>query len=563
MRDLQASLLQHDLALLRVIGENWGLDLTGLSPRLAAERLAETILEADLPAEIADLTADEQAVIQTLLASNGKILVDPFTRQFGPIRPFGPGRLARERPWANPKSPAEAIWYRGLLFRAFEQTDLGSQELIYLPREVRNALPQPPLPRTTRPELVPAEGKITHHPANNLVNDCCTLLAFIRSYPVPAHPHPLIPEKSLLPYLCYKDHARLGMIWALALDAGMLHLDDNLVQAHSDRAREWLQASYPEQAALLAQTWLTGRRWNDLWQVPALRPETTGWQNDPLPPRQLILNILSDLSPKTWWLLESLPAGVKATNPDFQRTAGDYDSWYIRAAETGEYLLGYQHWDQVEGALLRFLVTGPLAWLGLVELGENAKGAIVAFRPTPVGRTFLEVKSFPYPAGPAMARIRVYADATIVVPAAVSRMTRFQIARLTEWEPQKTRETTYRYRLTPHSLERAKQSGITLSRTLAFLASKSGHPLPESVKKAVESWGQRGTEVRLREIKVLQVRDQTILDQLRAAPAVRPMLGETIGPLAIEVRTADWPRLVSAIAELGLLSSVQAPDPDE
>ena len=26
--------------------------------------------------------------------------------------------------------------------------------------------------------------------------------------------------------------------------------------------------------------------------------------------------------------------------------------------------MGYQHWDQVEGALLRFLVSGPLYWLG-------------------------------------------------------------------------------------------------------------------------------------------------------------------------------------------------------
>lgn len=562
MRDLKTSLRQHDLALLRVIGETWGLDLTGLSPRLAAERLADTILKADLPAEIADLTADEQAVIEALLASNGKILADPFTREFGPIRPFGPGRMARERPWANPESPAEAIWYRGLLFQAFEQTELGSQEFIYLPHELYQALPKPTQPRT-RPQLTPADGKIIHHPANNLVNDCCTLLAYLRLHPAPAHPHPTIPESALLPYLCYKDHARLRMIWALALDAGLLYLDGDQVQAHPDGAGSWLQASFPEQAALLAQTWLNSQRWNDLWHVPTLQPETTGWQNDPLPPRQLMLSILSELSPNTWWLLESLPAGIKAVNPDFQRTAGDYDSWYIRSAETGEYLLGYQHWDQVEGALLRFLVTGPLAWLGLVELGENNQSMVVAFRPTPVGRTFIQVKSFPYPAGPAMARIRVYADATIVVPAAVSRMTRYQIARMSEWEPVKTRETSYRYRLTPRSLERAQQSGITLSQTLAFLASKSGHPLPEPVKRAVESWDQHGTEVRLREIKVLQVRDEAVLDQLRASPTVRPMLGEAIGPLAVEVRTADWSRLVSAIAELGLLSNLETPNPDD
>jgi len=574
MRDLRRSLLQHDAALLRAIAESWGVDLTGLSQRAAAERLAKVLLATDLPAEVADLPAGEQAALQTLLAAGGRMLADPFFRQFGAIRPFGPGRLTREQPWADPSAPAEALWYRGLLFRAFEQTDLGSQEFVYLPDDARDAFPAPAA-APQRPQLVPAgepPATIRRPPAAGLVDDCCTVLAYAQRYFVPAHPQPAAPEEAILPYLGHKEGARLQMIWTLALEAGLLNTDGDGVRPHPKAAREWLQAPYPEQAALLAQTWLDSKSWNDLWQVPSLRPEPTGWQNDPRLPRQLVMNLLGDLDPKTWCKLESLPAGVRIVNPDFQRTAGEYDAWYLRDATTGEYLLGFQHWDRVEGALLRFLVTGPLYWLGLVELGEGAErntGAFrptpgegaeettAAFRPTPAGRAFAQVKSFPYPSGPTQARIRVYADATIVVPAAVNRFTRFQVARLTDWELLGAKEMSYRYRLTPRSLAHAKQAGIPLSRALGFLSSKSGQPLPESVKAAVESWEEHGTQIRLRQVRLLQVREAAVLDQLRAAPNVRPLLGETIGPLAVAVRTADWGDLVSAIAELGLLSEVE------
>jgi len=556
MRDLKRSLRQHDLAFLRVIAENWGADLIGLSQREAAEHLANAVLAADLPAEAADLPPDEQAGLQSLIDADGRMLADPFFRQFGSIRPTGPGRLERERPWAHPSSPAEALWYRGLLFRAFEQTELGTQEFVYLPDDVRDMFPT--RAATVRPELSPT-GRIIARwvSTTGLTDDCCTLLACLHR-----NPYLSAAEDQILRYMSYKDRARLGMIWAIALDAGLLEADGDMVRPHPLAASEWLSSSYPDQASALALTWLDSTRWNDLRNVPSLRLEHTGWQNDPCPPRQLLLDILSGLDPATWWELDSLPAAVKATIPDFQRTSGEYDSWYLRDAGTDEYLLGFQHWDRVEGALLRFLATGPFYWLGLVELGEDADGVAVAFRPTAAGSAFAEVRSFPFPPGPAQVRIGVRADATIVVSAATDRLTRFQVARLTDWEPlvAGSAAPSYRYRLTPRSLSRAKQAGISLSRALAFLASKSGHPLPESVTAAVASWKSQGAQVRLRQVTLLQVRTAAVLDQLRAASQVRPLLGETIGPLTIAVRTADWPRLVNALAESGLLCELEEDD---
>ncbi len=571
MRDLRVSLLQHDVALLRVIAEAWGCDVAGLGRREAADRLADLMLATDLAAELADLPPSEQTALQALQELAGRMLAAPFFRRFGEIRPFGPSSLARERPWLAPTGPAEALWYRGLLFRTFEQTEMGGQEFVYLPDDLRWQLPAPAA-ASSRPQLValddPAVRTVRHGWARgpqrslaaDLVDDCCTLLAYVQRHAIPMHPHPAVPGEELLPFLCYKERARLHMLWELVLDVGFLDLTGDEVRLQAKKARQWLQAPFPEQASVLVQAWLSSTRWNDLLHVSSLRAEPTSWQNDPRPPRQMMLEILADLDPTTWWRLDSLPAAVKSTTPDFQRTAGEYDSWYLRDAGSGEYLRGYQHWDRVEGALLFFLATGPLAWLGLVELGENEDGRTVAFRPTPTGRTFAQVRSFPYPPGPTQARIQVNADATIVVPASADRFTRFQVARLADWEPL---AADFHYRLTPRSLAAARESGIDLSRALAFLASRSGQQLPEPVKRAVEGWAQDGVRVQLRQVTLLQVRDTAMLDKLRASPEVRPMLGEAIGSLAVAVRTRDLDRLVRAIARLGLLCEVETLPPEQ
>jgi len=49
-------------------------------------------------------------------------------------------------------------------------------------------------------------------------------------------------------------------------------------------------------------------------------------------------------------------------------------------------------------------------------------------------------------------------------------------------------------------------------------AEMTGDPLLASVAPVVEAWQEHGTQIRLREVKLLQVRDPVGLDRLRAAP---------------------------------------------
>ena len=56
----------------------------------------------------------------------------------------------------------------------------------------------------------------------------------------------------------------------------------------------------------------------------------------------------------------------------FLRESGDFNTWIISSREPGGPLLtGDVNWSAVEGEWLRFLISGPLFWFGLVDLGKT------------------------------------------------------------------------------------------------------------------------------------------------------------------------------------------------
>ena len=121
---------------------------------------------------------------------------------------------------------------------------------------------------------------------------------------------------------------------------------------------------------VLQHAWRSDPTWDELRHIPSLKTEETGWQNDPVLARHAILRYLSQCLPDAWLSMGSFVEAIKTVDPDFARPDGDYRSWYIRDASTGEYLMDFACWDQVEGALVRHMLTGPLFWLGVTDLGD-------------------------------------------------------------------------------------------------------------------------------------------------------------------------------------------------
>jgi hypothetical protein len=556
MPDLEHTYLDYDLTLLKAIAGQAGVELTAPNARAAAVELAAALLNAEAvelllarvlgdPAQslqFSNLQSQTRAALDSLLQADGKLPAAPFIRRFGEQRPLGPAALARERPWENPANATEALYFNGLIGRAFMESEAGPQEFFFIPGDLFPNLPKAqPAPEVSPAEAVaPAESAAAQPASSAIVDDAVTVLAAIQlGLPLddPLAPHLRLPT--------------LDLILALLADLNLLAGNNKL---NPEPAKNFLRGLRGEQLRQLAEAWRDSKTWNDLWHVPTLRAEPGAWSNDPVATRAFVIRLCADLPVGEWRSLESFVAYAREHHPDFQRPAGDYDSWYIRDAGSGEYLRGFEHWDKVDGALLRYLISGPLHWLGLVDKGEThpstaLRSAQDAFRLTPIfaalaGQAEWEIVD---KAKPMIAR----GDGVLLVGRSVNRYDRFQAARIGEWLAPGPLggDDAYSYRLTGNSLQAAARQGITAKHITAFLR-RACERVPHHIIEAVERWGRNGVEARAGKMLVLRLSSADLLGFLRRSPQASRYLGESLGPTAVEVK--NWEKLREAMIELGL-----------
>jgi hypothetical protein len=255
------------------------------------------------------------------------------------------------------------------------------------------------------------------------------------------------------------------------------------------------------------------------------------------------LNLLDAVPEGTWWSLNSFVRDIKQKYADFQRPAGDYDSWFIKRESDGEYLRGFAYWDQVDGALVKYFITDILHWLGQVDL-SIADGSVnpTTFRIS----SFQSVKE-------EKGKISVSSNGKINVERFAPRVVRYQIARFCEWEESKSDE--YRYQITAQSLKHAKEHGLKAEQLLALLVRHTNNKVPPALVKALKRWEVNGTEARVETQVVLRVSRPEVLDEMRRSKAGK-FLGEVLSPTAVIVKSGAIAKVMEALAELGLLAEL-------
>ena len=553
MRSLLASLNDQPMALLRGIAELRGVMLTTNNRGDAAAQLAAALAEpAATSAALAACSPTAQSAWRALLAAGGRMKTGVFVRTTGgDIRAIGPGRLERETIWRAPENPAEELWYRGLIFRAFADFGDGPLEYIYIPEDLAAPPVQaPPAASLIAPVSAPGGARKAQ---NALAIDACSILAASRELTAQADKAGCLREADavrltagLLPP--GRDAVRLEMLLSLARIRGWLKPDRGRLVLDTGSATAWLRLTHWEQMTALFKSWRDGGdAWNDLRHVPALIAEGD-WRNDPGLARRTVTHALSVLEPAAWYPINGVIAHIKAMSPDFQRPDGDYSRWYLRDAASGDYLAGFESWDAVEGRLLRFLITGPLFWLGAVA--PDAAAAPSVFRLTSFGAAWLSDRT---PAElPRPARAIVGDDFTVAAPLTLPLIDRFRLLRFTEpqFDGYEIGQPT-RHRITRGSLARARTGGVKPDAIIEFLRHTTGDKLSPRVASALARWGQQGGTLHISKGAVLRVEDASILAALRADPAIAPLLGELISAQAVLVSEVNLPRLLAIVQDTG------------
>jgi hypothetical protein len=540
MPDLTHRLQSHDLGFLEIVAELWGVELRAPDARGALSPLTRAMLNPSLAIEIvATLPKDARQALDALVLHAGWMPWARFTQKFGPLREVGPGKRDREKPYLDPISPTEILWYRALIGRDFLRRGGQLQECAYIPDDLLEILPpvtsdqpQPP----GRPAS-PGETAYIQPVTDRVLDHACTLLAALRlSDP---HRSPVI-ETWQPPF---------RVVYALL--AGMKLITSGEQPVPED-ARPFLEMSRGEALAWLVRGWRESAAFNELRLFPELVCEGA-WHNDPLAARERLLAYMSEVPEGAWWNIDAFIQAIYALEPDFQRPAGDFDTWLIRDAHSGDPLNGIQHWDRVDGALIRYLVTGPLHWLGMVDLAAPAEvERLTAFRFSAwserllLGQPITELDQEDQPLG-------VFSDGILTAGTHTPRLVRYQISRFCSWIAET--EALYTYQLTPASLSVAAGQGLKITH-LTTLLNKYGEAPPPSLIAALRQWDQKGGQVRIHPAVVLRVEDPRILQALMESTAGR-FLGDPLGPTSVILNPGAEEKVAAALARLGYLSDVE------
>ncbi|MCL4298258.1 MAG: helicase-associated domain-containing protein [Anaerolineae bacterium] len=578
VKTLYQSLLDYEMGLLQGIASCRAISLNTPRHAQAVERLAEALLSPTATAIVlGDLAAEEREALQLLLSHGGRLEGPRFAREYGYIRPMGPARLAREQPWRSPVNPAEGLWYRGLIFKTFQATAEGNLEMVYIPSDLLPLLEiaaptadrQPPATDVLEVALVPTPPAVISG-EGRLRENMFNLLVYLQTTPVRLESKPRAPDVTyqglaakdrqalancLLPPLlpAFPQEAELEFLLHLGQRAGLLVARHGRLRPDRDPARAWLQAHPLEQLRLLQDTWRADPTWNDLWHVPGLVPQPTGWENSPLLARAKILGFLArvDTSNGAWLSIADFEAIIKRVEPDFQRPGGDYNSWYIYDRQ-GQLLMGFEHWEQVEGALIRHLLTHILPMLGVVELGTATEtGDPGSFCLTPPGQSFLQNQVPPAPTDKKPSLLRVDANFQAHVPARASLYDRFQLARFAQLE-QRDQERTV-YAITQASVSRALKNGVAAEQITAFLARATDNQTPLKVIETILTWGTRQNTARLEQATLLRLAHEGLLAELRQHPRLGPLLGEVLNPTTILISADKAVEVRRLLMELGYM----------
>ncbi len=537
MPDLLHMLIDHDPEMIKIIARKWGFGLESPAQLNAAKELASLMLAPGESGRILSLLpASAGDCLSGIRGAGGKTLWQDFVRRSGPIREMGLARRDREAPHATPLGAAEILWYYGLIGRAFFDVGDELQEYAFIPDEFMELIPEQS-DSVVNPKVTSIDFKYLHiiHEADDRILDHLTsYLAVVRSGNDPQElvdefKRPSIPE-------C--EH--------LLMSCGLIDCEGKPLP---EAVKSFLAKPRGEALSLLFSKWLSSQSFNELRLMPGIILEGI-WKNDPFKSRHVIMERIRALDGSSWWSIDSFISHLKITQPDFQRPGGDYDSWMIRSRKNGNNLRGYEYWDQVDGALIRYILQGPLHWLGYLDLGNTGKGSPPeAFRLSRFAGSLTQERQLDG-LPEELAHVTALRNGTLTCPRDVPRSVRYLLARFCERAG--ITDKGYLYRITSRSLKQAASQGLQIEQLMTLLTRHSGGALPTTLVTALQRVANNGLQVFLRQVVILRVSSPEVMLEIRNSPIGR-FLGESLSPTIVVLAPTAIEKIVPRLMELGYI----------
>ena len=445
----------------------------------------------------------------------------------------------------------------GLLFRTFQAIGPDRGEIFALPDELLALVPARPAVPTMPPASVDSPNETRRCSSSfNLF----AMASFVRRWRqrearLPQGEGQLIALSRETAELAIElpgrsSRERWTLLAHLGLQLGLFAREQGGLHA-TEHLSGWLGLGEAAERRLWA-AYVGSEHWNDLERAGSGGGRFVGRTAEPVAARAQVLDLIRSLPSSDWLLLSEAERLVRERAPDFLREGFEVATSRLVDLQSGEVLGGADSWERVEGQMVRYLLSGPLFWLGALEWGRGTADWD-RVRLTPPGRAWLagseEVLRTP------REPIELHDDRRLVASE------RSDLGLLWQLEPYlalERRGPPSEYRLTRASFARGLEAGGSAADLSRLLERATGGDLMLPFRLALERWGARSGRLRLRPMVVLSAEDPDELSGLLERADVAGLVRERLGPAAAAVTPARAIELAEALERHGHLPEVDA-----
>lgn len=546
---------------LLAMGRFWGLDNKTRSKEELVAALSPLFADpARVAGAVRSLAPRERAALDALILNGGRLSVRALQGQLQseglvdarpPRSSFSFARSEGSPSRADSRRFEDILARLGALGLAFPWPPSSGSMLtlkspattVVIPRPILEVLP----PVTVTVLAAPEPAVVSEARPDILLRDLLTVLGAVRREPVELTVRGLIPKRSLvkLARLLSVPESDLGypsFVMLLARAAGLIVTTGGKLR-EGTQTESFLERSRGERLRQLYEAYVSDEQWSELTRIAGVAVRGTTAGAFLVRARRRVLDVVRGYGGSGWIRMDDVVNVVRRTAYEFLIPRERNDPYgYYRDYPFNPYtdgnLLGVsfdggweesEGWNRVEGGFIRAVVSEPLFWLGLVDLGAAASDAATdALRVTDAGAALLRgrIPDLPQLA----ANVVIQPNFQILAFEPTGEDVLFRLERLAD---RVSAQQVVEYRITRDSIYRAQQGGMEAEEILSFLDTVSTVPIPQNVRRSIEEWAAQTNRIVLRRhASLLQTLDEATLDSLYARGDTAPLLGKRVAPCA-------------------------------
>ncbi|MBN1879542.1 helicase-associated domain-containing protein [bacterium] len=504
--------------------------------------------------EFCGLNAWEREILNQVSDAGGVIPASDLEKSWGSDDP------EVDRRWFWHKTVSRGLARLRLAGFLYCVRDPGADEPVYaFPDEYRSILAMERI-AVSNSDYAPYQYCTTGYA---ILTDMYHLLQYIEEYRVRslrtgklAKRHkPLIAAKldRLTPVCRTRDEAYIDLLYSLATGMGFI------IQRKSGLAvdrcvSEWFSRSQFLQMKDLFEIWLENEEPDDAIVLSGVLVKSAGLRHPWRRVKRAVLGLV-EILPDNWVTIDEVAMLMQSNRPHFYRSDYAEGLWQLIDRISRVPVQPGEIWDHLEKSVIRYLMTEPLAWLGLLETGLDRNGHWEGVIVSRIGRCLLsgscgQLEDQTSDVQTPLNKLIVQADFDVLAPAGMVLAVRDRLEKIADFV---AGGHLQRYRISRSSVATALETGLTADDIIEFLETASSSGLPQNVKRSLQDWIDEFGKIEIRSGIVMTTEDEYILHEVMTQPSTARLIGDRIGPQASWIEKECCSALVNELKRIGYM----------